>query len=206
MLKHLDFIQLNSKEGLIILVTDTGVVQHKKIVFNHSFKQEEIDIIVNVLREKLLNKELNKTESELLAEIEDGFKLSPILNQFTYTVLSSLLKGSEAKVVTGGTANFLSQPEFNDLNKIRELLGVFEQQELLMSLLDHQQDGQEITVRIGDELIINEVRHCSLITANFSIQGKMTGKIGIIGPQRMDYERVIKILDFFSKKFDRLTD
>lgn len=205
-LKHLDFIQLNDREGLILLVTDSGVVQHKKISFNYSFKEDEINIILQVLKNKLLNKVINKSQSQLLEEIARGFKHSPILEEFAHTVISSLMGESVTKVVTGGTSNFLSQPEFNDIAKIRELLTVFEQQDLLVSLLDHHNENQAVSVIIGDELVVSEVRHCSLITANFRLDGKLTGKIGILGPQRMDYERVIKVLDFFSKNFQHLIE
>lgn len=205
-LKHLDFIQLNEREGLILIVTDSGVVQHKKISFNYPFKEDEINIILEVLRSKLLNKVLTKTENQLMDDIERGFNHSPILEKFAHTVLSSLLMETSSKIVTGGTSNFLSQPEFNDIDKIRDLLSVFEQEELLLSLLDHHKENQSVSVIIGDELVVNQVRHCSLITANFSLDGKMTGKIGILGPQRMDYEKVIRILEFFSKNFNHLIE
>ena len=207
-LKHLDYIQLNDNEGLILFVTDSGVVQHKKIRLNHCFKPEEIEIILKVLKSVLKGKVLNNNVDEILTEIKKGFNLSPILSEFARTVLNSLLKEESTKLVTGGTSNFLTQPEFNDLNMIKDLLGVFEQQDLLLSLLAlHDQDlEQEVSVRIGDELIISEVRQCSLITANFKIHGQLTGKIGIIGPQRMDYGKVIRILDYFSKNLDILTD
>lgn len=205
-LKHLDFIQLNDREGLILIVTDKGVVQHKKIVFNYPFKEDELSIILEVLRNKLSNKILSKTENQLMDEIVKGFNHSPILEQFAHTVLSSLLTENGSKIVTGGTSNFLSQPEFNDIDKIRDLLSVFEQDDLLVALLDHHEENQPVSVIIGDELIINQVRHCSLITANFRLDGKLTGKIGILGPQRMNYEKVIKILDFFSKNFNHLIE
>ncbi|SES66573.1 heat-inducible transcriptional repressor HrcA [Anaerobranca gottschalkii] len=207
-LKHLDFIQLNQREGLILFVTDTGIVQHKKITFNYSFNREELEIILQVLKSKLINKRLSKSEKQLLDDITTGFKHSPILEEFANTVISSLLGENPTKVVTGGTTNFLSQPEFNDIGKIRELLTVFEQQDLLISLLEHHNEGEHgsVSVVIGDELIINQMRQCSLITANFDLDGKITGKIGILGPQRMDYEKVIKILDFFTKNFKKLIE
>lgn len=207
-LKHLDFVQLNEKEGLILFVTDSGVVQHKKINLNYSFKQEEIEIILNVLRSELLGKKINKNHHQLLEEITKGFNLSPILSEFVSTVLNSLLRdeNTKSKLVTGGTSNFLTQPEFNDLSMIKELLSVFEQEDLLVSLLDPHDSIHDISVKIGDELVISEVRQCSLITASFNFHGQLAGKIGIIGPQRMDYGKVIRILDFFSKNFDMLTD
>ncbi|SHJ94469.1 heat-inducible transcription repressor HrcA [Anaerobranca californiensis DSM 14826] len=205
-LKHLDFIQLNPREGLILFVTDTGIVQHKKITFNYPFNKEELEIILQVLKSKLINKTLSKSEKQLLDDIAAGFKHSPILEEFAKTVVSSLLGENPTKVVTGGTTNFLSQPEFNDIDKIRELLTVFEQQDLLISLLEHHNEHGSVSVVIGDELVINQMRQCSLITANFDLDGKITGKIGILGPQRMDYQKVIKILNFFTKNFQKLIE
>ncbi|WP_350342504.1 heat-inducible transcriptional repressor HrcA [Proteinivorax tanatarense] len=206
-IKHLDYVQLSEKEGLILFVTENGVVEHKKIRFNAPFKSEEINIILHVLRSKLLGNKLDKSEAQLISEIQNEFyNFSPILMEFTQTILSSLFKSQNTKVATGGTSNFLAQPEFNDVNKIKDLLTILEQNNILLDLIEQNSPDEGVTVKIGNELIVNQFHDCSLITTSFNIDGKSTGKIGIIGPQRMDYANVMKVLEYLSNNFNQLIE
>ncbi|WP_353894339.1 heat-inducible transcriptional repressor HrcA [Proteinivorax hydrogeniformans] len=206
-IKHLDYVQLSDREGLILFVTENGSVEHKKIRFSAPFKSEEIEIILQVLRSKLVGNKLTKSVAQLVSEIQNEFyNFSPILLEFTESILSSLFKTQNTKVATGGTSNFLSQPEFNDINKIRSLLSILEQNSILLDLLEQNSQEEGVNVKIGNELIVSQFHDCSLVSTTFNIDGISTGKIGVIGPQRMDYGKVMKVLEYISSNFDQLIE
>ena len=103
----------------------------------------------------------------------------------------------DLQIYTGGTTNIFKYPELSDGQKASELLGTLEQKELLKNLFTDEGDGQEntgIQVYIGDETLVQSMRDCSVVTANYVLGDGLRGTIGIIGPKRMDYEKVVNTL------------
>ena len=103
----------------------------------------------------------------------------------------------DLQIYTGGTTNIFKYPELSDGQKASELLGTLEQKELLKNLFTDEGDGQEntgIQVYIGDETLVQSMKDCSVVTANYVLGDGLRGTIGIIGPKRMDYEKVVNTL------------
>ena len=103
----------------------------------------------------------------------------------------------DLQIYTGGTTNIFKYPELSDGQKASELLGTLEQKELLKNLFTDEGDGQEntgIQVYIGDETPVQSMKDCSVVTANYVLGDGLRGTIGIIGPKRMDYEKVVNTL------------
>ena len=102
-----------------------------------------------------------------------------------------------SKVYLGGTVNILEQPEFSDVKKVKSLLALLEEEKILQEVLASGSDVG-ITVKIGKENYYEAMEHCSLITATYKIKGKVIGTFGVLGPTRMEYAKVISIVEFLT--------
>jgi heat-inducible transcriptional repressor len=111
-----------------------------------------------------------------------------------------LQTGEKERVFIGGTTNILIQPEFKDVDKVKNILDLLAETPTLIRLVSAQADG--IQVRIGAENTEQAMTDCSLITASYSIDGKPLGTVGILGPTRMEYGKVIRLLDYMSKNLE----
>ncbi len=124
--------------------------------------------------------------------------LASVLN-----VMESRLQEEAGEVMVGGGSNLLAYPEYADVQKARTFLSVLESQEKLYPLL-RQAGTMEFTIRIGPENNLPELSDCSLVTAVYRIGAGSTGTLGIIGPTRMDYGRVVSVLEFMGKAMSDL--
>ncbi|MFR6290332.1 MAG: hypothetical protein ACLUKQ_02655 [Peptococcaceae bacterium] len=118
-------------------------------------------------------------------------------------MLSSILdiRNKDKKIYLDGGLNMLSQPEFQDVNKVKTLLHSLEQQEVLSQLMEADNETG-ITVKIGAETGLDEVKDCSVIVANYKVKGKTVGKVGLIGPTRMDYATAVSMLNTMAQTLE----
>ncbi|WP_157842912.1 heat-inducible transcriptional repressor HrcA [Bacillus sp. FJAT-44742] len=205
-LKHLQIIPLSDETAIAILVTDTGHVEKHSVTLPESLNNSDLEKVVNILNERLQGVPLFQMKQKLMHEVADVLKN----NVDNYKSVLSFLEGSlqtgkPEKVFYGGKTNLLGQPEFKDVEKARLLLEFLEQDESVNRLLRASHNG--ITVKIGQENNIAAFEDCSIITATYSIGGKPVGTVGILGPTRMEYPRVIGLLDHLSRDLTKvLTD
>ena len=195
--KKFQIVPLTDTSAVAIIVTDNGHVENRLITLPPDFSPADIEKTVNILNDRLTGVPLEqlhlKLENELLA----------ILKQHILTaesVVQSIIHSSqqsEGKVYYGGKTNMLNQPEFHDLNKVRMLMELIDKESQVQSLFKPQQPGIEI--RIGSENNHLAMENCSVITASFTLGEEQQGAIAIIGPTRMDYQRVVTLLDFMQR-------
>ena len=98
------------------------------------------------------------------------------------------------RVFLGGASNILNQPEFRDVDKIRRMLALFEQESLLFEILEEHIGDDDVVVKIGKENAYEDIQECTLITATYKINNKNIGTLGVLGPTRMNYSRVIGVV------------
>ncbi|MCQ2559867.1 MAG: heat-inducible transcriptional repressor HrcA [Clostridia bacterium] len=197
-LKHLQLVGLNPGKAMLVVVSDTGVVQHQAINIPETLLQEDLDVISQVFNAKLQGKSLKSIRMTLLKEVY--FELSKHKNilDLALQLLGEHSSGiGEEKIYLGGVFNILNQPEFNNVEKVKTLLSLLEQEELLCQLLESGFQAPGVQIRIGDELLRDEMRECSLISANYQVEGSQ-GAIGVLGPTRMDYARIISIVEYLA--------
>ncbi|PHJ37261.1 hypothetical protein P378_17245 [Desulforamulus profundi] len=97
----------------------------------------------------------------------------------------------------------MNQPEFHNVDKVKVLLSLLEQEDTLRDILETPGDSQGITIKIGSENSRQEIQNCSMITATYQVGDKILGTIGILGPTRMDYARVVTVIDCMSRNLSR---
>jgi heat-inducible transcriptional repressor len=197
-LKKIQIVPLNQETAIAIIVTDTGHVENRTFHLPPTINGGELEKMVNILNDRLtdvpmldLNDKIFKEVATLLHQhINDfDFMLHAIADTFKMPV--------NEKLFFGGKTNMLSQPEFNDISKIRNLLKMIDQEDRVYDLIRRNPAG--INVKIGTENNNIAMENCSLITATYSVGAEKLGTIAILGPTRMEYSRVISLLQFISR-------
>ncbi|TCS83747.1 heat-inducible transcriptional repressor HrcA [Tepidibacillus fermentans] len=203
-LKHVQIVPLSDQRLVVILVTNTGKVQHKTLTIPNEISIDSIEKMVRFLNIKLTGIPLYQLKSKIFVELQQELQKNiseyeQMMQLIDQAILQDLDNQADHKIYVGGTTNILNQPEFNDINTIKDLLMMFEKTEDVRELMKSSQKG--IEVRIGSENTVEAATNSSIITATYEVDGVLLGKIGIFGPTRMDYSRVIRILEFLTQDF-----
>ncbi|MEH6888284.1 heat-inducible transcriptional repressor HrcA [Bacillus sp. JJ864] len=199
-LRNVQILPLGHQTAVAIIVTDTGHVQSKTITVPESVDLQDLEKMVNILNDKLSGVPMSELHNKIFKEIV------MVLRQYVhnYDSVMKMLDGTfqfplSEKVYFGGKTNMLAQPEFHDIQKVRSLLNMIENEDAFYDILKSKQIG--IQVKIGRENSSAAMENCSLISATYSIGDEQLGTIAILGPTRMQYSRVISLLQLFTKQF-----
>ncbi|PLR78103.1 heat-inducible transcriptional repressor HrcA [Bacillus sp. V3-13] len=197
-LKRIQIVPLNQEAAIAVIVTDTGHVENRMFQLPESIDGGDLEKMVNILNDRLvgvplvrLNEKIHKEVAALLRQHIQNYDF--MLQSFAET----LKLPTNEKLFVGGKTNMLSQPEFHDIEKIRSLLAMIEQEDGIYELVRENPHG--INIKIGRENNNSAMENCSLITATYSMGAEKIGTIAIIGPTRMEYSRVVSILQLISK-------
>jgi heat-inducible transcriptional repressor len=198
-LRHIQLIPLNSDTAVAIIVTNTGHVENKTVSIPSDVPMHELERFVNLLNAKLTGVPLIQVRSKLYNEISKELTKHVSRYEELIRILDGVLDTQrEEKLYFSGMTNMLNQPEFKNVDKVKNIFDLFDDPyPQLVKMFDDT--GQGIQVRIGEENLLEAIHSCSLVTATYSIDGQSLGTIGILGPTRMDYAKVISLLDHFSK-------
>jgi len=197
-LQHFSIVPLNEHSAVAIIVTNTGHVENRTISLPAGISMEQLQQVSNILNAKLAGVPLIQLKSKLYSEVSQ--ELERYVGHFEGLVQAlddTLKNGDEHRIYLGGTTNMLIQPEFKDVDKVKTILDMLEETPTIMKLFSSLPQG--IQVKIGSENDHQAITDCSLITATYALDGKVLGTIGILGPTRMEYGKVIRYLDLVSK-------
>ncbi|HOL17871.1 MAG TPA: heat-inducible transcriptional repressor HrcA, partial [Bacillota bacterium] len=193
--RQMRILPLDEKRGLVVLITDTGFIKNKVIELNQSLSPPELQQVVSYLNQKLFGLSIDQVTTSLINELKrDLFRRMELLEQAFILLEESLKEEEQVRVFLGGTTNILNQPEFKDVEKIRRMLSLFEQESLLFKILERNLGKEGVVVQIGTENMVEEINECTLITATYKINNRNLGTVGVLGPTRMDYSRVIGVV------------
>lgn len=197
-LKHFGLVPLNATSAVAIIVTNTGHVENRTITIPPDLNMDDMQKIVNILNTKLVGVPLVRLKAKLYSEVGQELERHVDHYEGLINVLDSALQNDdEQRVFMSGATNMLTQPEFKDVDKVKTILDLLEETPTIMKMFASLPSG--IQVRIGTENDHKAISDCSLITATYSIDGESIGTIGILGPTRMEYGKVISMLDLISK-------
>ena len=198
-IKHVQLVPVADRTALMIIVTSAGIVKDAVIRVPEGLDADDLYSISRMLTQKLADKPLEAVRqafSEMLRNAEQSRRL---LGETLSVIEKKLETGGDASdVVIGGSSNLLEYPEYSDMNKARNFLAVLESKDTLRQLVSRD-GGMEITISIGPENGRPELNDCSIVTASYRVGDHSNGTLGIIGPTRMNYNRVISVLDFMGR-------
>lgn len=197
-LRHFQLLPLDESTAVAIIVTSTGHVENKTVPIPPGVSRSELEKVVNILNAKLTGIPLIQLRAQLYTEV--GQELAKYVShaQEMVALIESIMGGDEAhrEVYLSGTTNMLSQPEFKDVDKIKTIWNLLEETPSLIKVIGEAPTG--IQVRIGNENGHEAITNCSLITATYSFDGQTVGTIGLLGPTRMEYAKVMNMMHHVS--------
>ncbi len=196
--KHLEFLTLSDKRILVIIVTSDGNVQNRIILTEKPFSPSELTQAGNYFNEHFSGHTFEEVQQKLHAELK---QMQNDMNQLMTAALeASSKKANDDGVVIAGERNLLQVDDLStNVSSLRKLFEIFERRTSLMQLLDNSQRAEGIQIFIGGESGYLPLDECSMITAPYEADGQVVGTLGVIGPTRMAYERVIPIVDVTAK-------
>jgi heat-inducible transcriptional repressor len=205
-LKKIEFIDLKEDAVVIIVTTSTGVVKEKIVRLSNSMSEEEFKDLRIELNSRFENRKLQEIYWTLSKEKID-LKIPIEIKNGILDVLQDLLYTErEEGVYVAGVSKILQHLEFQNINKVKTLLNVLEEEKIISSLLFTSYLRKGLTILIGEEISIPELNDCSIITTVYSLGENTIGSIGMIGPKRMKYERSLAFVELIGKTLsERLT-
>jgi heat-inducible transcriptional repressor len=196
---HIEFMRLGERRVLLILVAPDGDVQNRVIVTARDHSQAELVEAANFLNTHYAGLTIDAVRERLQQEVET------LRSEIAELMRTAVQAGSEAMaesdpVVVSGERNLLAVQDFgHDLGSLRKLFDLFEQKTQLMRLLDVSSRAEGVRIYIGGESGVVPYEALSIVSAPYEVDGQVVGTLGVIGPTRMPYERMIQIVDITSK-------
>lgn len=202
---HIEFMPIRERSVLAIFVAKSGIIQHRIIDVELRLERDELTHMSNYLNAHLLGKTLVEVRTEIVrAMADERSQADHIMRQALILGERMLGEPTAQAVVLEGERTFLDHPEFADIEKMRRLLRAFEEKTVLLRLLDlavHQPiDAQAATnattaVVLGSESSMKDLQELAAVTAPYNSEGHAAGRVGVLGPTRMDYARVIPLVE-----------
>jgi len=194
--KSIQLIKVTATEIVAIILTDMGIIKHVLIKLPEQITSDKLLRINNMLNEKLRGLTVEEIDLSVIFSIQNEIgEYKEILNAIIPALYESL-KPSSSDIYLEGATNIFQYPEYNDIDKARSFLSLMEHKEVLMDLMCA--GDSSLRVSIGNENSVDEAKECSIITTSYTIGDRDAGRIGIIGPRRMDYAKVIGTLNRLS--------
>lgn len=207
-LKFIQVSQVDAFHLLAVIVIEGNVVKNYMIHTESPLSNEDVlkmNILLNSFLQGLTPKDIN-LELVHTMKAQAGIH-APILEEIFQGIVEAIHEADQVDVYTGGTANILRYPELGDREKTGRLLGTLVEKRALSRYIDdkrHEAGAEGIQVYIGDENANQDLKDCSIVTATYELEEGGTGTIGIIGPKRMDYKKVVKTLKNLTGELDEI--
>lgn len=199
--KYLQLIKTAPRQVLLIMMTHAGTIVHRVIDLSMDLDPHDLDRLTNMLNDRLLGMSMDRINIDFLRGLPQP--LEPEILERVSQVTQELAREYEHRVYFEGASNLLDQPEFRDAYKARGLLEVLEQESMLAEILDKSLPRDGVAVVIGGEHLLSQMRECTMVTATYCVGGLPIGSIGVIGPMRLHYDRVISIVKCVADVFGR---
>ncbi len=194
------FVLLGSRVLMAVILTDSGIIRESIIKFDEDIDQKQVDDLTFIFKKKLVGKPLETMNSPLeefiMKEMKTGINIiKKVIDEINKIILES------QQIYLDGANKVIDMPEFKKVDIAKDFLNVLDAKELVADVLNTGM-AENINIYIGEETEKEELKNFSIVTFNHLLEGKDIGTIGIIGPTRMDYSKVISVMKYISKKLN----
>jgi heat-inducible transcriptional repressor len=198
--RHIEFLRLGERRILVILVSPEGDVQNRVIFTGADYSASQLNEAANYLNAHYLGLTLEQVKERLQGEVEKLRGEIAALMQAAVTVGTEAMSQPQEEVVIAGERNLLAVSDFSsDMSHLRRAFDLFEQKAQIMRLLDSAGQAEGVRIFIGGESQVVPYEELSVVSAPYEVDGQIVGTLGVIGPTRMAYDRMIQIVDVTSK-------
>ena len=203
-LKQLYFRRLGPREVLAIMVGDSGLVRNKVIAASEDFNQDELNQVNTYLDEMCFNLTLEEIRQRILKSMGEEKRAFDSLYARALELAEASSEpepadAAEQPIYVDGQGNLLEYPEFNEAEAMRSLFSAFEDKRRILSLLDKVADSGQVRIVIGSEAAAAALSGLALVASPYSRGDRAVGALGIIGPQRLDYSRIVPVVDYAAR-------
>lgn len=194
--KKIQLVPISERQAVFVLITDQGHVESRTITLPTNIDMTRMESIIKALDELLVGEYIGHVHEKLTESFE--YQLHDFISykeEIMYAMLQLLTQSlNQQNYILSGKSNILKQPEFNDLDKAYHLFNMIEADEIV-KVIEADEDGHQLTVKIGQENEIKAMENCTLITVPYQISDHEFGKIAVLGPTRMEYRKIIPLLE-----------
>lgn len=203
---YLKFLPLDSQHAILCIVADDGSIDTNVVDIPLGMSSEEMDYLAGKMIKLLEDRNLSDISVEILQNVHtDVVEDKLIFSSLLQAVRKMTGRRQEQKVFLGGTKQLLNQPEFRDVERVRNLLGILEEEKVLKDLLQGGEDSG-LKVTIGSENKFTGIQDCSMVQATYRLNGQIVGTMAVLGPTRMEYGKVISVMDYLHKYLKTILD
>lgn len=208
--RHVQLLPLDESNVVVVVVTNSGRVAHHILDVTSSFSDGDLKHISAVLNNHLTGKTFGDLRSTLLSQIRSEVMAHDRFFEEVLRLLTNALRPSrEERLRVDGTVSIMEHPEFREVEKLKPLLALLSGDRMLEMLSGTLSRGG-VNVRIGDENELPDMRECSVVTSTYEVAGHPMGVIGVLGPTRMEYNRVVAVVEYvaacLSELISRMAD
>ena len=197
-LKYIRFLPLDERRAIMIVVTDTGQVENCLYPRPAGASLDDLNIIAQRLTNYLAGMAMDHIDEKTIEAFHETIVDDVELYRLAFRSMGQALhKGQQ--FYKGGTMELLNKPEFKDVDKAKSLFTMLEEQDVVANILHDEGEGEAVTVRIGEEAKLSPINDCSIIEATFTDHDVVLGKLAVLGPARMEYAKIIGLLDFMKQ-------
>jgi heat-inducible transcriptional repressor len=198
--RHIEFLRLSERRFLVIIVSPEGDVQNRVVHTAADYTQSQLAEAANYLNANYAGLTIEEVRERLKGEVERLRSEIVTLMQTAVEASSEALEQDQEEVVISGERNLLAVTDFaSDMTHLRHAFELFEQKTQLMRLLDVSSQAEGVRIFIGGESQIVPFEELSVVSAPYEVDGQVVGTLGVIGPTRMAYDRMIQIVDITSR-------
>lgn len=201
--KKVQLIPLSATQALILVITNFGHVESKQIPLHEDMEIEELVKVIDLLNEMLRDTPISQVSEKLHYEIQHH-QIKELL-KYRETIVDSFIeafqKFAQTRYYLTGQSNMLYQPEFNDIQKLREFVATIENNEIF-KIVESNADG--VSVKIGTENSVTSMQDCTVISSTYTAEDGEKGTISVVGPTRMEYRKVIPLIKYIAAHITKL--
>jgi len=194
----IDIVYFDYNNFLLVIVTSVNIVKTKHIYSKTDISSDVLEHLKKVLNRNLINIDINTVSLPLILNMETMMgNYSNIVSPILKVIYEAISEINEAQIYIDGAANLFNMPEYHDIEKVKSLINLIDNKEKLLNIFS-QSAEDKLNIYIGEENSITSGGDSSFIFKTFSLGDKILGAIGVIGPKRMDYSKIIAKLEYFS--------
>lgn len=199
--KHIEMVLLDNNEVMVILVTRNGIVINKRVTISTNITQDELYKYSKYLTSELCGYSMFEIKNEIFDNLRKESQNSTDSAMALDIAQLALTDNEEPELYIDGVENLLHIPEMVEENRLRSLLHLIEEKNMLRTIMEKTMERDGVRTLIGMEITDADVSGCSIVSSSYKIGNKRVGVVGVIGPTRMDYEKVMPLVDYTGKVF-----
>ena len=205
--KAVQLVPVEQGRALVVVVMSNDAIQNKLVTIDRSVDPETVLRMSSIVNEQFAGITAEEARDFSINDLmilmgSENLRVLPLIDG----ILDCIAQCGSTEIYRDGDANLLSHPEFCDVTKAKNLLEVLHRDDFLKEVFSHEGSESGITIRIGSENAHEEVSDCAVVSATYSINDTCIGTIGVLGPKRMNYAKVISALEYIRKRLNRHAD